>query len=186
MSVPLQNADPMALECITLALGWDPAPEPEVDVEAMLPVAARIDLNIAALLFGGDRLLDVVYHEHLSSQDGSIRHTSDNLTGEGRGDSETIVAALGRISPAVTSVITIVTSYTAMPFEGIENAYCRIDDAESLIQIARFALTGGPHTALVVGKLARTPAGWEFIGIGAGIPATHVAEAVPYLAPYLP
>lgn len=186
MSVPLQSTESVALESITLALGWDPAPEPEVDVDAMLPIAARFDLNIAALLFGGDRLLDVVYHEHLASQDGSIRHTGDNLTGEGRGDNEAIVAALSRISPAVTSVMIVVTSYTAMPFDSIDNAYCRIADTGSLIQIARFSLTGGPYTALVVGKLARTPACWEFIGIGAGIPATHVAEAVPYLAPYLP
>lgn len=186
MSVPLRGADGAPLVRITLALGWDPAPDsvqPAADpVEA---VQNRIDVNLAALLFSGEQLVDVVFYDNLVSEDGSVRHTGDNLTGEGRGDNEMIVADLDRIAPAVTSLFFVVTSYTATPFTDIANAYCRVADAESRAELGRYTLTGGTHTAVVLGRLARTPECWMFSGIGAGIAATHVTESIPYLAPYL-
>lgn len=187
MSVSPRNTDDAPFACITLALGWDPSPEsvaPAVDpVEA---VENRIDVNLAALLFSGGQLVDVVFYDNLVSQDGAVRHTGDNLTGEGRGDNEMIVADLTLIDPAVTAVFVVVTSYTATPFTEIANAYCRVTDAESMAELGRFTLTGGPHTAVVLGRLDRTPEGWNFVGIGAGIAATHVTESIPYLTPYLP
>lgn len=180
------------LECIMVSIGWDPAPDlvpmdaTELDAGAPDVVSGRADLNIAALSFSGDQLVDAVYHENLTSLDGSVRHTGDNLTGEGAGDNEVIVADLSRIADQVTSVFLVITSYTARTFADVPNAYCHIVDAGSTLEIARYSLTGGPHTAVVVGKLARDPRSWEFTGIGLGVAATHVAETVGYLGPYLP
>ncbi|MFF2552055.1 TerD family protein [Nocardia sp. NPDC058058] len=175
MAILLQHPDGSALECVAVALGWD----------AERTVANRIDLNIAALLFGGDALLDVVYHEQLLSRDGSVRHTGDNQTGEGRGDNEVISFNLAQLAPEVTSIMVVVTSYTGQSFEDIDNAYCRLLDIDNSNEITRNLLTGGSYTALVMGKLFRTPEFWGFDGIGVGISAVHVAEAVPHAAAYL-
>ncbi|WP_327139813.1 TerD family protein [Nocardia sp. NBC_01327] len=186
MSIALQNIDGTTLESVAVALGWDPAEFGVVEQPDGMPVEVfRFDLNLAALLFSGDRLVDVVFHDQLISQDGSVRHTGDNQTGEGPGDNEVIVFDLVRMAPEVTMVIVVVTSYTGQSFANIDNAYCRFVDAGSTVEINRFVLTGGTHTALVLGRLYRTPVSWEFDAIGAGIPALHVAEVVPHLTPYL-
>ncbi|MCU1643066.1 MAG: hypothetical protein JWN03_3341 [Nocardia sp.] len=186
MSIALQNPDGTTLESVAVALGWDPSEFGLVEQpDGTVADAFRFDLNLAALLFSGDRLVDVVFHDQLISQDGSVRHTGDNQTGEGAGDNEVIVFDLVRMAPEVTMVIVVVTSYTGQSFANIDNAYCRFVDAGSTVEITRYMLTGGPHTALVVCRLFRTPASWGFDAIGAGIPALHVAEAVPHLTPYL-
>ncbi|MGW4245111.1 TerD family protein [Nocardia sp. NPDC004722] len=183
----LRTVDGEPFESIALGLGWDPMDGAiAMEADPLRAIADRFDANLAALLFGGENLLDVVFYDHLTSSDGSVRHTGDNLTGEGDGDNEMIIAELDRIPGPVTSLIFVVTSYTARPFTDTSNAYCHVTDPVSLQEIARFVLTGGPHTAFVVGKLTRLPLSWVFTGIGAGLAATHVAESVQYLAPYLP
>ncbi|MRH93395.1 TerD family protein [Nocardia sp. SYP-A9097] len=189
MSIVLRDPRGVALECVAVALGWDPT---EYDrragtdsADSTLADGDSFDLNVAALLFIQERLVDAVYHEQLISRDGSVRHTGDNLTGEGVGDSETIVLDLVRVAPEITTVIVVVTSYSGQSFAKIANAYCRLLDSGTATEITRCMLSGGPHTALVMGKLFRTPAGWEFDGIGAGIAALHPVEAVPQLTPYL-
>ncbi|AYF75866.1 TerD family protein [Nocardia yunnanensis] len=187
MSVPLLDGDGAPLDCVEWALGWDSLESAlGVEVDPGVAVANRFDVNLAALMFSGEQLVDVVFHEHLMSADGAVRHTGDNLTGEGVGANEHILVDLSRISDAVTSIFFTATSYTAMPFTEIPNSYCRVTDPTTLLDIARYTLTGSSDTAFVVGKLTRTPVEWVFAGIGVGAPATHVAEMVPYLAPYLP
>ncbi|WP_040809930.1 TerD family protein [Nocardia concava] len=187
MSVPLCSAEGAPLECLAVGLGWEPSlPSVDLGLDQRTAVTNRFDLNLAALLFSSDQLVDVVFYDHLASADGSVRHSGDDLTGEGLGDNETIIIDIPRIAPSVSAVMFVVSSYTARPFTDIPNAYCHVTDAASRLEVARYALTGGPYTAYVVGKLTRTPDMWFFAGIGAGVAATHVAETVPYLSPYLP
>ena len=44
-------------------------------------------------------MLDTVYFGSLRSQDGSVQHTGDNLTGAGDGDDESIIVDLPTIRP---------------------------------------------------------------------------------------
>src|SRR5215510_8222315 len=61
----------------------------------------NIDLDASALLFDGNRrLVDQVWFRQLVSNDGSLRHTGDNLTGAGEGDDESIKVDLTRVAPA--------------------------------------------------------------------------------------
>ena len=76
--------------------------------------------------------VDVVYYGHLKSNDGSIVHSGDNLTGEGEGDDEVITVHLDRISANVDSIWPIVNIYTDnRTFYDVEGAYCRIVDSQS-------------------------------------------------------
>ncbi|MFE7744960.1 TerD family protein [Nocardia sp. NPDC057455] len=181
MLTVLRDARDVPLEHVTVALGWDPATRPR-----LLGRRKGIDLNVAALLFAADRLVDVVYHEQLSSTDGSVRLHGDSITGEGLGDDEIISVDLSRLSTRVTTVLFLVTSYTGQSFERIANAYCRVIDTAAGTQLARHELTGGgSHTGLVLGRVRRVGGVWHFEGIGAGLQARHPVEAVPQIGAYI-
>lgn len=182
MFVTLRDQSGAELNHVTMALGWDP-------VRTSRWLRSRsvdIDLNAAALLFAADQIVDVVYHEQLSSRDGSVRHLGDSTTGEGKGDNEIITVDLTRLPPEVTTIVFIVTSYSGQTFDQIENAFCRLVDGMSDTEIARYDLTGGgPHTGLVLGKLFRTNEVWQFDPIGEPIRAQHPVEAIPQLRAFL-
>ncbi|MGW0245153.1 TerD family protein [Nocardia goodfellowii] len=169
------------LAFVTMALGWDPAQGRWL--EGGRP---DIDLNAAALMFSGENIADVVYHEQLMSQDGSVRLLGDNTTGEGEGDLEVITVDLTRLPDHLTTIFFIVTSYSGQPFGQIDNAFCRMVDAMADVEFARYELDGGRGaTSFVLGKLIRTEQGWVYQEIGVNLPAKHPVEAVPQLAPFL-
>ncbi|WP_327096715.1 TerD family protein [Nocardia vinacea] len=182
MFVTLRDETGKALDYVTMALGWDP-----VHRRKWFSTRTKdIDLNAAALLYADDRITDVVYHEQLTSTDGSVRHLGDSTTGEGKGDNEIITVDLTRMTPEVTTVFFIVTSYTGQTFEQIENAFCRVVDGVSGTEIARYDLTSSrSHTGLIMGKLFRGQGMWQFDAIGEGIWARHPVEAVTQLTAFV-
>lgn len=172
------DRDHAELRFVCMGLGWDPVRD------GLWSGGHRkeIDLNAAAMIYCGDRLTDVVYHEQLLSQDGAVRLLGDNLTGHGEGDDEVITVDLTRISPRITAVLLIVTSYSGQAFDIIENGFCRLVDGLTRAELSRFTLPAGPdHTGFVLGKLYRGPRGWDFHVIAEAIPARHPAEAVAHL-----
>ncbi|WP_174189120.1 TerD family protein [Nocardia barduliensis] len=181
MCTELRDQGGTPLAHVTVALGWDPAARPR-----LLGRRTEIDLNVAALLFAADRLVDVVYHEQLSSTDGSVRLHGDSVTGAGTGDDEVVSVDLSRLPPHVGTVLFLVTSYTGRTFDRIANAYCRVIDTVGRTQLARYDLTrSGSHTGLVLGRVRREAGGWRFEGVGEALQARHPVEAVPQLADYL-
>ncbi|MEV6558261.1 TerD family protein [Nocardia sp. NPDC051756] len=175
MFITLHDESGSALDYVTMALGWDP-----VRTRRWFGAHSKdIDLNAAALLFADDQIVDVVYHEQLISRDGAIRHLGDSTTGQGKGDNEIITVDLTRLTPHINAVVFIVTCYTGQTFEQIENAFCRLIDSVTGVEIARYDLSGGgSHTGLVMGKVFRTDDVWQFQSIGDAINARHPAEAV--------
>ncbi|BAD59550.1 TerD family protein [Nocardia farcinica] len=167
------------LSFVTMGLGWDPA-----DRSRWLRGRREIDLNAAALLFAGDALADVVYHEQLSSQDGAVRLLGDSTNGEGDGDNEIITLDLTRIAPAVTTVVLLVTSYTGQTLDEVRNSFCRLVNGETGTEFAHYVLEDPAH-GFLVGALDRTETGWAYREIAAAIDAEHPAEAVPHLAAHL-
>lgn len=181
MRTELRDERGVPLEHVTVALGWDPAGR-----SRFFGRREEIDLNVAALLFAADRLVDVVYHEQLSSTDGAVRLHGDSMTGEGAGDDEIIAVDLSRIAAQVTTVLFLATCYTGQTLERIANAYCRVIDTVAGAQLARHELTGGgSHTGLVLGRVRRTDGAWHFQDIGVGLPARHPVDAIPHIGPYL-
>ncbi|MEU8898504.1 TerD family protein [Nocardia sp. NPDC048505] len=169
------------LAFVTMALGWDPARGRWLDGGR-----PDIDLNAAAMMFAGNTIADVVYHEQLMSQDGSVRLLGDNTTGEGEGDLEVITVDLTRLTEEVSSIFFIVTSYTGQPFGQIDNAFCRLVDGIADLEFARYELDGGHGaTGFVLGKLIRTIQGWVYQEINVNLNAKHPVEAVPQLTQFL-
>ncbi|MFF3226610.1 TerD family protein [Nocardia suismassiliense] len=176
MFVTLRDDNRGGLHYVSMALGWDPAHQHRWSSGG----AKDIDLNASALLYADNNIVDVVYHEQLTSRDGSVRHLGDSTTGEGNGDNEIIAVDLTRMAPEVTVVFFLVTCYTGQTFDQIENAFCRIVDGVSDAEIARYDLSNaGPHTGLILGKVFRSGNAWQFAAIGEGISARHPADAVP-------
>jgi stress response protein SCP2 len=170
------------LTLVNMALGWDP-------IKIRGPLGSRdadIDLDASALVFSGHDLVDAAFHGQLLSQDGSVRHQGDHLTGEGKGDNEVIVVHLTDLPQRVTAVVFVVTSYAGHTFQRVRNSFWRLVDGTSKAELVRGNLrSGGAHTGMVVAKVYREGALWKLRAIGAPIQASHPVEAAPQVTHFL-
>jgi tellurium resistance protein TerZ len=182
--VSLSKADGGSLRKVRMGLGWDAAAKKGRFGRKR---AQTIDLDASALLFdakGG--LVDQVWFQQLTSKDGSVQHTGDNLTGDGEGDDESIRVDLANVPPAVTTLVFTVNSFTGQDFSQIENAFCRLVDESNEGEIARFDLTGsGSHTAQIMAKVARDGAGWSMTAIGVPATGRTFRDLLPAIAGHL-
>ncbi len=180
MPIPLYAEGDARVDSLAMGLGWD---APRWRLFGARPAA--IDLNGAALLFDGEQLVEVVYHEHLASADGAVRLHGDNLTGDGPGDDEILTIDLARLPGRISGIALLVTCYTGQTFDEIRNGFCRVLDRRSGAEIVRHTLLRGPHTGMIMGLVLRTSAGWQYCEIAEGITAHHPIEALPHLTRYL-
>jgi tellurium resistance protein TerZ len=174
MSVSLQKGQRVSLAkrgggsltVVRMGLGWD-----AVKKRGLFGSKSQsIDLDASALLFdGAGALVDAVWFRQLRSQDGSVQHTGDNLTGAGEGDDESVIVDLTRLSPAVAQIVFTVNSFTGQDFSQIENAFCRLVDETTDEELARYELSGsGQHNAQIMAKVSRGGQGeWTMTAIGA-------------------
>ncbi|MFE4862156.1 TerD family protein [Streptomyces sp. NPDC056670] len=146
------------LSQVKMGLGWEPAFR-----------GKDIDLDASVIAYGPQRNhLDSCYFGKLSILDGAIKHSGDNLTGEGAGDDEVIVVDLGRIPAEATGLVFTVNSFSGQKFTEVAKAYCRLIDAASGEELVRFDLTGAePQTGVMMAKLIRQFSGeWEMTALG--------------------
>lgn len=155
-----------SLSKVFMGLGWDVAKKG--GFLGKLVGGGSIDLDASCLLFDKNRqLVDIVYFGHLASNDGSIRHSGDNLTGEGEGDDEVINVDLDKVAPNVEYLVFTVCSYRGQTFNQVENAFCRLVDASGGKEIAKFVITGGgDYTAMLMAKLYRHNGEWKMHALG--------------------
>lgn len=146
------------LSQVKMGLGWEPAFR-----------GKDIDLDASVIAYGPQRNhLDSCYFGKLSILNGSIKHSGDNLTGEGAGDDEVIVVDLGRLPADATGLVFTVNSFSGQKFTEVAKAYCRLMDAATGEELVRFDLTGAePQTGVMMAKLIRQFSGeWEMTAIG--------------------
>lgn len=166
-TVRLEKSGGGALTRVTMGLGWDVK-----KAKGLFGMfgggGGDIDLDASCLLFDANRtLIDQVWFRQLASKDGSIVHSGDNRTGAGDGDDETIAVDLSRLPAGVTALVFTVNSFTGDTFDRIDNAYCRLVDATTGRETARYDLTGqGSHTGQVMAQIVRTGGGWEMKALG--------------------
>ncbi|MEV8183492.1 TerD family protein [Specibacter sp. NPDC078692] len=169
-ALSLKKNDGAALTRVRMGLGWDSAAPVKRGLFGGLKKAADIDLDASAIFFDASgKALDTVFFNQLKSKDGSTQHTGDNLTGEGDGDDETILVDLAKVSPAVSQIVFVISSYSRQTFDLVENAFCRLvdDSTAGSPEVARFQLTdSGTHTAMIMAKVSREDTGWAFTAIG--------------------
>ncbi|OKJ32063.1 stress-induced protein [Streptomyces sp. CB01580] len=158
------------LSQVKMGLGWEPAFR-----------GKDIDLDASVIAYGPQRNhLDSCYFGKLSILNGAIKHSGDNLTGEGAGDDEVITVDLGRIPAEATGLVFTVNSFTGQKFTEVAKAYCRLIDAVTGEELVRFDLTGAqPQTGVMMAKLIRQFSGeWEMTAMGEFIKARTVRGMV--------
>jgi tellurium resistance protein TerD len=156
------------LSAVVVGLGWD---------ERMTSGQA-FDLDASALMLtpSGRILSDehFVFFNNLSSPDGSVEHTGDNLTGEGEGDDEQIKVDLSRVPPEVDRIVFPVSIYDAdsrqQNFGQVRNAFIRVINQADDAELARYDLSedASSETAMIFGELYRRSGDWKFRAVGQG------------------
>jgi tellurium resistance protein TerD len=156
------------LTAALVGLGWD----------ARTTSGADFDLDASALLVdaGGRVLSDqhFVFFNNLTSPDGSVEHTGDNLTGEGEGDDEAIKVDLARVPAEVDKIVFTVSIYDAesrrQSFGQVRNAYIRVVNQADNVEITRYDLSedASTETAMIFGEVYRSAAEWKFRAVGQG------------------
>jgi tellurium resistance protein TerD len=159
------------LTAVIVGLGWDPRTTSGAD----------FDLDASALMCntGGKILSDghFVFFNNLTSPDGSVEHSGDNLTGGGDGDDEQIKINLAAIPAECDKVVFPVSIYEAesrgQNFGQVRNAFIRIVNQSGGTEITRYDLSedASSETAMVFGELYRNGSDWKFRAVGQGYAA---------------
>jgi tellurium resistance protein TerD len=156
------------LQAVLVGLGWD----------VRTTTGADFDLDASALMIGssGKILSDqhFVFFNNLTSPDGSVEHTGDNLTGEGEGDDEVIKVNLAAVPAEVDKIVVTVSIYDAdarqQSFGQVRNAFIRVVNQADNREITRYDLSedASTETAMIFGELYRNNAEWKFRAVGQG------------------
>jgi len=173
---------------VLMGLGWDP-----VKAKGMFGSlfgggdGGSIDLDASCMMFDGNKqLVDTIWFRQLKSHDGSIRHSGDNLTGDGAGDDEVIYVDLTRIPSSVQSLVFVITSFRGQTFDKVESAFCRLVDESKNKELARFTLSDKtPVTAQVMAKVYKENGEWMMQAIGAPTNGTVQNQLLPVVQRYL-
>lgn len=158
------------LSQVRMGLGWEPAFR-----------GKDIDLDASVIAYGPQRNhIDSCYFGKLTILNGAIKHSGDNLTGEGGGDDEVIVVDLGRLPQEVTGLVFTVNSFSGQKFTEVAKAYCRLVDAATDQELVRFDLTQAePQTGVMMAKLVRQFSGeWDMTAMGDFVKARTVRNMV--------
>ena len=156
------------LTAVLVGLGWD----------ARTTSGQDFDLDASALMIGtsGKILSDshFVFFNNLTSPDGSVEHTGDNLTGEGEGDDEAIKVNLEAVPAEVEKIVITVSIYDAearqQSFGQVRNAFIRVVNQADDREITRYDLSedASTETAMIFGELYRNQSEWKFRAVGQG------------------
>ncbi|MFF4013452.1 TerD family protein [Streptomyces sp. NPDC001843] len=169
-TVSLMKGGRPLLSQVQMGLGWEPAFR-----------GKDIDLDASVIAYGPQRNhIDSCYFGKLTILGGAVRHSGDNLTGEGGGDDEVITVDLGRLSQEVTGLVFTVNSFSGQKFTEVAKAYCRLLDAATGEELVRFDLTNAePQTGVMMAKLVRQFSGeWDMTAMGDFVKARTVRNMV--------
>lgn len=193
MAVNLQKGQKISLDkeagtslsSVVMGLGWDVAKKK--GFFGFGGGNAEVDLDASCFMFDEqNQLVDLVFFNHLRSEDGSIQHSGDNRTGEGDGDDEQIAVALNRVPPNIKALVFTVSNYTGQDFSKVENAYCRLLNGQNGQEIARYNLSAqGSHTAQIMAKVYRHGDEWKMHAIGENSQGATPDQILPRIVPYL-
>lgn len=168
----LTKADPSAKKFI-VGMGWDPqgipgGPDFDLDAVAFACGASGKAKDENVMFYG----LEKDSNGHRWSPDKSIMHSGDNRTGGGDGDDEQLVVEVAKIGKDIQSIAFSATIYAyrkrKQNFGQVNNAYIRILNADTNVELCRYNLTDQYTTesAVVFGTLSRVGDTWEFTATG--------------------
>ncbi|MGX2997873.1 TerD family protein [Streptomyces sp. JNUCC 64] len=202
-AISLRKGDGGTLTAVRMGLGWRAAPR-----RGLFGSRTReVDLDASAVLFADKQPVDVVFFRHLVSDDGSVRHTGDNLVGGAGqgGDDEAIVVDLQRLPVHIDQIVFTVNSFTGQTFAEVQNAFCRLVDESNGQELARYSLDGDEQggvskggiskapvdaawkraTAQIMAKVHRAGDGWRMTAIGQPASGRTFQDLLPAVLPHL-
>lgn len=160
------------LNKIHVGLGWD--------VNQF--EGADFDLDASVFMVGENEKVPntsyFIFYNQLSSPEGSVQHTGDNLTGEGDGDDESVKVELSKVPASIKKLVFTCTIHEAQlrrqNFGRVKNAFIRVVDEETGREVVRFDLSEdfSTETSIVVGEIYRHNGEWRFNAVGAGYNTT--------------
>jgi stress response protein SCP2 len=189
--VDLTKSNP-GLSKIMVGLGWDPV---QSGGGGGLfgglfggSSAANVDCDASVIMLGANDKLqnnkDVIYFGNLKSNDGSVQHSGDNLTGDGDGDDEQVMIDLSRVPSNIQKLVFVVNIYDCVKrkqhFGMIKNAFIRVVNPGNNQELLHYNLTDNYSglTCLVTGEIYRHGNEWKFAAIGNGTNAASLSEVV--------
>lgn len=165
-----ENGNDRGLDKVIVGLGWDAAKKGLF--------GKTIDCDASVLMLENGKLTnfkkDVVYYGNTKHSSKSVKHSGDNLTGDGDGDDEQIIIKLNQVPDEYDKLVIVVNIYQAhskkQDFGLIKNAYMHIFDADTNEELVRYNLTDdyAGKTAVVVGEIYRKNGEWKVNAIGQG------------------
>ncbi|MBP0461420.1 TerD family protein [Streptomyces montanisoli] len=183
-AISLEKRGGGTLTAVRMGLGWQAAKR-----RGLFGMRTReIDLDASAVLFADKKPVDVVFFRHLVSDDGSVRHTGDNLVGgAGQGeDDESILVDLQSVPGHIDQIVFTVNSFTGQTFQEVRNAFCRLVDETTGEELARYTLDGGgQYTAQIMAKVHRSGAGWQMTALGNAANGRTFQDLMPAILPQL-
>jgi tellurium resistance protein TerD len=163
-----KEAGSAGLSAVTVGLGWD----------ARTTTGSDFDLDASAIMCDANSKVtsdkSFVFFNNLSSGDGSVTHSGDNLTGEGEGDDEQIKVGVASVPAEVDKIVFPVSIYDAdsrkQSFGQVSNAFIRVVNDADGSELARYDLAEdfSTETAMVFGELYRHGEEWKFRAVGQG------------------
>jgi len=166
-NVSLTKAAP-GLSAITVGLGWD----------ARTTDGQAFDLDASAIVCGEDGRVasdqHFVFFNNLTTPDGAVQHTGDNVTGEGEGDDEQVRVNLAAMPPNIAKIVFPVSIYDSgnagQTFGQVRNAFIRVVNQADNSELARYDLSedASTETAMIFGELYRNGDEWKFRAVGQG------------------
>lgn len=171
MAINLQKGQRENLKApkFTIGLGWDTNSSAS---------GADFDLDASVFMLGENKKLVTdeyfVFYNNLTSPDGALQHTGDNLTGEGEGDDEAINVDLSIVNPQVSELCIVVTIHEAnnrrQNFGQVKNSFVRIVGADG-VEIMKYELEEdfSIETAVEFGRIYRRNGEWKFEAVGVGM-----------------
>lgn len=166
--VDLMKVD-QGLHRARVALGWE-APEQNEGFP--------VDLDASAFILNRENRVrqdtDFVFYNNLETEAGAVKHLGDEKTGGTEGDDETIEINLDTLSFDVEKITFSVTIHNAeerqQTFGLVKNAYIRVLNADTGVELVRFDLTedAATNNAFIFGEISREGMGWKFKAIGTG------------------
>jgi len=169
-NVSLTKAAP-GLTAVVVGLGWD----------ARTTDGKAFDLDASAIVCNADgKVLSdkhFVFFNNLTTPDGAVQHSGDNLTGEGAGDDEQVRINLAGLPAEAARVVFPVSIYegdgAGQTFGQVRNAFIRVVNQADDAEIARYDLSedASTETAMIFGELYRNGDEWKFRAVGQGYSA---------------
>lgn len=137
------------------------------------------DLDASVFVLGENKKLltdsHFVFYNNLTSPDGAVEHTGDNLTGDGDGDDESIKIDLSKINPNATELCFVVTIHNAenrkQNFGQVRNSFVRVYNPDTKEEILKYELEEdfSIETAVEFGRLYKRNGEWKFEAVGVGL-----------------